>query len=118
MLVDFSLPDESSKTEPYKIADFNGDKKEDILVYMGACGTGGCVYGLFLNQFDDYYTLAFMDYLKSPDFEKDENGYLSIKSYEEVEAYDPSKLDVSVFKLEEGIYHFDTSYVYIDKPNE
>ena len=40
----FSLPDSAAKTEPYKFLDFNGHNKRDILVYLGACGTRGCMY--------------------------------------------------------------------------
>jgi len=65
---DFEFPDDEAKLEPYKHGDFNADGKQDILVYLGACGTGGCMYGLFLNQSDNYYKLAFMDYLKNPKF--------------------------------------------------
>jgi hypothetical protein len=65
---DFELPDSTVKTEPFKNGDFNADGKEDILVYMGACGTGGCMYGLFLNQYDNYYKLAYFDYLKNAEF--------------------------------------------------
>ena len=111
---DFSLPDDSAKTELFKFADFNGDKKNDVLVYLGACGTGGCMYGLFLNQYDNYYELAFIDYLKNPTFEKEENGFLAIKSFEEIEPYDPSKLNVSIFRFDSNQYQIDTTFVYDD----
>ncbi len=112
---DFSLPDKSAKIEPFKFADFNGDRKGDILVYLGACGTGGCMYGLFLNQYDNYYELAFMDYLKNPTFEKERNGFFAIKSFEEIEPYNPSKLNVSIFRFESNEYQLDTTFVYDDK---
>lgn len=73
------------KTEPYKNGDFNADGKEDIMVYLGACGTGGCMYPIFLNQNKNYYKLAFMDYLKEAQFEKEKNGFISVKSYVEIE---------------------------------
>jgi hypothetical protein len=49
---EFELPDSSTRPEPFKYGDFNADGREDILVYMGSCGTGGCMYCLFLNQSD------------------------------------------------------------------
>ena len=84
---------------------------------MGACGTGGCVYAVFLNQYYNKYKLVFEDYLKSPELIEEENGYLSIKSYEEVEAYNPSKLHVSKFKFDTKRDYFilDTSYIFIDE---
>jgi len=112
----FSFPDSAAKTEPYKVLDFNGDNKTDILVYLGACGTGGCIYGLFLNQYDNYYKLAFMDYLKGPQFEK-EDKFWAIKSFEEVEPYNPSKLYVSVYKFDQdkNYYGLDTTFISIDE---
>jgi hypothetical protein len=112
----FYLPDSSAQTRPQRFEDFNGDGKEDVLVYLGACGTGGCEYAMFLNQYDNYYKLAFMDYLKGPQFKKEKNGFWSITSYEELRAYDPSRLHVAVFKfdLESYYYQLDTSYIYYD----
>ncbi len=114
--LNFSLPDSSAKTEPYKFEDFNGDGKEDVMIYLGACGTGGCMYGLFLNQYDDYYKLAFMDYLKGPEFEKEKSGFWIINSFEEVEAYDPSKLHVSIYKFDQvrNYYQLDSTYISYD----
>lgn len=114
---DFSLPDSSVKNQLFKWEDFNADNKEDIMVYMGACGTGGCVYAVFLNEYDDYYSLAFMDYLKGVEFKKEKNGLTSIKSYEEMEAYNPSKLYVRTYTLDNvnRQYELDTTFVYIDK---
>lgn len=111
---DFSLPDSSAKTEPYKIDDFNADGKSDVMIYMGACGAGGvCMYSLFLKQDDAYYRLAFMEYLKGAKVEKDKEGFLVIKSFEEVEAYDPSKLQVSVytFNQDKYLYELDSTFV-------
>ena len=114
--LDFELPDSSAKTEPYKFGDFNADNKEDILVYLGACGKGACMYGLFLKQNDNQYKLAFMDYLKNAEFKIDKNGLWTIESSEEVEPYNPSKLQISIFKFDMNKYHYklDTTYVYTD----
>ncbi len=115
--LNFSLPDSSAKIEPYKFEDLNTDGKDDVVIYLGACGTGGCMYGVFLNQYKNFYKLTFMDYLKGIEFEKEKNGFLSIKSYEEVEPYNPSKLYVTKFKFDEKKYQYkiDTTYMYIDK---
>lgn len=112
----FELPDSSAKTEPFKLGDFNADTKEDILVYLGACGTGGCMYGLFLNQFGNYYQLAFLDYLKNAEFKIEKNGLWTIQSSVEIEPYNPSKLQVSLFKWNKtkSFYDLDSTYVYID----
>jgi len=111
--VDFSLPDSSESIEPFKFADFNADDKQDVLVYLGACGTGGCMYVLFLNEYDNKYKMAFMDYLKNPQYEIDKDSLWIIKSIEEAEAYDPSKLYVTVFKLDtsKSTYLLDTTYI-------
>ena len=116
----FELPDSSAKTEIYKFGDFNADKKEDVLVHLGACGTGGCMYGLFLKQFDNYYKLGFMDYLKNAEFKIGKNGLWTITSSEEIEAYNPSKLQITEFKFDKTKYKYevDTTYVYIDIENE
>lgn len=112
----FELPDSSAKTELFKLGDFNADNKEDILVYLGACGTGGCMYGLFLKQYGNYYQLAFLDYLKNAEFRKEKNGLWTIQSSVEVEPYNPSKLQVSVFKWDKNKLHYklDSTYVTID----
>ena len=112
----FELPDSSAKTEPFKLGDFNADNKEDILVYLGACGTGGCMYGLFLNQYANYYQLALLDYLKNVEFKTEKNGLWTIQSSVEVEPYNPSKLQVSVFKWDKNKLHYelDSTYVSID----
>ena len=114
---EFSLPDSSSKTEPYQFGDFNADGKEDVMVYLGACGTGGCMYGLFLNQFENYYKLVFYEYLKGPEFVIEKNGFWVIKSFEEVEAYDPSQLYVSIYKFNPKTYYYtlDTLFISVDK---
>lgn len=116
----FELPDSSAKTEPYKNGDFNADEKEDILVYLGACGTGGCMYGLFLNQYDNFYKLVFMDYLKNAEFKVDKNGLWIIESSEEIEPYNPSKIEISTFKFDPSKYEYklDTTFVHYDKELE
>ena len=117
---DFEFPDSSAKTEPYKFGDFNADKKEDILVYLGACGTGGCMYGLFLNQYDNHYKLAFMDYLKNAEFKIEKNGLWTIESSEEIEPYNPTKLQITTFKFDINKYQYklDTTYIYTDNEVE
>lgn len=95
----FEFPDSSDEIELIKTGDFNADNKQDKMVNLGACGTGGCMIGVFLNQHDNYYTLAFMDYLKNPEYEIDKNGLWIIKSSEEIEPYNPSKLQISIFKI-------------------
>jgi len=114
---DFEFPDSSAKTEPYKNGDFNADGKEDILVYLGACGTGGCMYGLFLNQYDNFYKLVFMDYLKNTEFKIKKNGLWIIESSEELDPYNPSKIQITTFKFDKSKYQYvvDTTFVYYDK---
>jgi len=117
---DFEFPDSSAKTEPYKNGDFNADGKEDILVYLGACGTGGCMYGLFLNQYDNFYKLVFMDYLKNAEFKVEKNGLWVIKSSEEFEPYNPSKIQITSFKFDKSKYQYelDTTFVHYEKEVE
>lgn len=117
---DFALLDSLTQTEFSKFEDFNADGKEDVLVNLGACGTGGCMAGIFLNQFDNYYKLVFMDYLKSVEYKVEKNGFWTIESSEEIEAYNPFKLQISVFKFDENeyLYKLDTTYVHIDKEAE
>ncbi|RYY30858.1 MAG: hypothetical protein EOP46_21195, partial [Sphingobacteriaceae bacterium] len=81
----FELPDSLAKTETAKYGDFNADGKKDVLVYLGACGTGGCMYGLFLNQHKNFYKLAYLDYLKNAEFKVEKNGLWTIKSSEAIE---------------------------------
>ena len=117
---DFEFPDQSFRNEPYKFGDFNADNKEDVLINLGSCGTGGCIFGLFLKQYDNYYKLVFMDYLMNIEFETQENGFLKIQSSEQVEAYNPSKIQISVFKFNKDKYEYilDTTFVYHDKEVE
>ncbi len=117
---DFEFPDSSAKTEPHKNGDFNADGKEDILIYLGACGTGGCMYGLFLNQYDNFYKLAFMDYLKNAEFKVEKNGFWTIESSEALEPYKPSKIQITLFKFDKSKYEYkmDTTFVRYDKELE
>jgi beta-galactosidase/beta-glucuronidase len=112
----FSVPDEDEENYVEEFKDFNGDGLEDVMVYLGACGTGGCMHAIFIKQYENYYKLAFSDYLKGPSFETNKNGGLLISSYEEVDAYDPSKLYVNTFKFnpETYWYELDTNYIYYD----
>lgn len=114
---DFELPDSSAKIEPFKYGDFNADGRGDILVYLAACGTGGCVYGLFLNQYERFYKLAYFDYLKNTEFKVEENGFWTIESSEELEPYNPSRIQITSFKYNKNSnqYELDTSYVHSDK---
>lgn len=111
------LPDSSGKVDLIKSGDFNADKKIDKMVNLGACGTGGCMTGVFLNHHDNYYTLAFKDYLKNPEFETDKKGLWNIISSEEIEPYNPSKRQISVFKLDKKkkYYVLDKTFVHQDK---
>jgi hypothetical protein len=116
----FELPDNSAITEPFKYGDFNADGKQDILIYLGACGTGGCMYGLFLNQKDNMYKLAFMDYLKNVEFKIEKDGLWTIESSEELEPYNPSKIQITYFKFNEKAYQYelDTTFVNYDEETE
>lgn len=117
---DFALPDSLYQIEPSKLGDFNADGKEDILINFGACGTGGCMAGIFLNQFDNYYKLAFMDYLKNVEYKIEKNGLWTIQSSEALRPYDPSEIQVSVYKFDENEYFYklDTTYLYIEAEND
>lgn len=113
---DFSLPDSSDEIYAYEYRDFNTDNKEDVLVRMGACGIGGCMYGLFLNQHDNHYKIAFFDYLKNVEYETDENGFWLMRSIEELRPYDPSVVAITIYKFDKTTYFYqlDTGYIYID----
>lgn len=114
----FYLPDSSVRIYPHCFGDFNADKKQDVLVYLGACGTGGCMYGLFLNQFDNYYKLAFNDYLKNPEFKTEKNGFWTIESSEEITPYNPSKRQVSIFKFDKNRNEYKLKKSFIFKSKE
>ena len=75
------------------------------------------MYGLFLNQYDNFYKLVFMDYLKNAEFEVEKNGLWTIESSEELEPYNPSKIQITTFKFDKSNYEYvrDTSFVHYDK---
>jgi len=110
----FVLPDSTFAIELFKAGDFNADRKKDVLANLGACGTGGCVYGLFLNYDENRYTLAFYNYLKNVEFNVAKNGCWAIKSTETIEPYSPLKSNVTIYKLDlrTNQYLRDTSYIY------
>ncbi len=110
----FALPDSSFAIEVYKAGDFNADGKKDVLANLGACGTGGCMYGLFLNYDENRYTLAYYNYLKNVEFIVAKNGGWTIKSTETIEPYSPFKSNVTIYKLDlrTNQYLRDTSYIY------
>lgn len=110
---DFELPDSTTITSSYKMADFNADGKQDVLIYLGDCGTGGCNYGLFIKKHSTFYKLAYLDYLKNPQFEKDHDGYLTIQSFEELEAYNPDKIEVRIFKFDSNTERYELDSIYV-----
>ena len=118
--LDFELPDSSTIIERVKLGDFNADRKEDVLVYLGACGTAGCMYALFLNHFENQYQLAFMDYLKNVEFGIAGDGLWTIQSSEELDPYDPSKIQISRYKFDkrEVRYKLDETFVQITEEDE
>lgn len=61
-----------------------------------------------------------MDYLKNIEFEITENGFWTIFSCEELEAYNPSKLFVSIYKFDKKtyLYELDSTYIFYDKETE
>lgn len=119
-LSDFGHSDFSGDHDVFKIADFNADGKKDMLINLGACGTGGCIYGLFLKLHENFYFLAFEDYLKNPEFSKEKNGFLTIESSEEIEPYQPEKIQVTIFKFKKNKnkYKLDTTFVQQDLGGE
>lgn len=112
----FQFPDNTAKNKVIKLGDFNADNKEDVLVKLGGCGTGGCICGLFLKQRDNYYKLALLEYLKNIEFKIAKNGSWMIESSEPVEAYNPLKSQITVYKFDKKKYQYvlDTSYLKID----
>ncbi|MFO7868141.1 MAG: hypothetical protein R6U95_02450 [Bacteroidales bacterium] len=106
---------DSTVTRIVEIKDFNADNKEDALIYLGACGSGGCMYGVFFKQHKNFYKLVFMDYLKTPVFNKEDNGYISLTSYEEVEPYNPSEIYVTKYVFDEKIFQYTKDTTYIAK---
>lgn len=106
-----------SVVEEFNIDDYNSDGKKDQILNMGECGTGGCMYAIFLNQKDNCYTLAYYGYINDVEFSLEKDGSYSITSYEEAEAYNPSKIYVTKYKLNPIIleYQKDTSYLHLDE---
>lgn len=84
---------------------------------MGACGSGGCLYGIFTKQIDHNYHLAFNDYLKNKEIKTKADGTYAFYSYEEITAYDTSKIQVSVYEIKKAMSHYtlDTTYVHHEK---
>jgi hypothetical protein len=113
---DFELPDNTAKIEAFKKGDFNADAKEDVLVYLGPCGTGGFMYALFLHQYDNYYKLAYFDYLKNVEFKIEDNGLWTMESSEELEPYNHAKVQKSIFKFDNSSYKYqlDTSFALLN----
>jgi hypothetical protein len=113
----FELPDSSAQIQLVKNVDFNTDGKKDLMVNFGACGKGACMYGLFLNQYDNKYTLAFFNYLQNIDFKIEKNGMWNIESSDALEPYDPSKIQITVYKYVKNANRYlkDTTYVYSEK---
>ncbi len=113
----FELPDSSVQIQLVKNVDFNTDGKKDLLVNFGACGKGACMYGLFLNQYDNKYTLAFFNYLKNIEFKIEKNGMWNMESSDALEPYDPSKIQITVYTYVKNAnrYLLDTTYVYSEK---
>lgn len=110
----FSLPDSTVTLVVFEKLDFNADGKKDLLINLGACGTGGCMFGLFLKHTRNKYTLAYLNYLKNIEFIIEKNGCRKIKSSETIEPYSPSKSNVTIYKLDlrTNQYIADTSYIY------
>jgi hypothetical protein len=84
--LDFSLPEGGDRPlSSYNVMyeDLNADNKVDMIINLGACGTGGCMYGIFLNYHNNQYTLAFMDYLAYFSLIKEKNGLISITNREQ-----------------------------------
>lgn len=115
---DFSFPVYNPELIIAKVADFNADGKKDILVKLGGCGTGGCLYALFIKKNKNLHQLAFNDYLKNHEIELADNGCLIITSSEEIEPYNPSKLSVSIFKYNHATQYYDLVETFIFHDNE
>lgn len=75
------------------------------------------MYGLFLNQYDNKYTLAFFNYLKNIEFKIEKNGMWNIESSDVLEPYDPSKIQFTMYTYDKNAnrYLLDTTYVYSEK---
>ncbi len=71
------------------------------------------MYALFLRQNKQFFKLAFLDYLKNPEFKIEKDGLWTIESYEELEPYNPSRIQKTMFKFDQDSYHYqvDSSFV-------
>ena len=63
---------------------------------------------------------SLLEQCKNAEFKVGKNGLWTITSSEEIEAYNPSKLQITEFKFDKTKYKYevDTTYVYIDIENE
>ncbi len=117
--IEVSICDYKGKQAPsfyelYDFKDFNGDGKEDVIINQGECGTGGCIYSIYLNNYENYYDEVFEDYLKNIEYKKEENGTLSIISSEAgwVDESDRIYVNILKFKEEKLKYEIDSTYTY------
>ncbi len=110
---DFELLDRAFPLQVMASKDFNADKKQDVMLNLGGCGSGGCVYAIFLKQHTNQYRLAYIEYLHMPEFEKTKNGQWIIKSFEGFRTDEPDEYAVEIYKFNKTkyIYELDTTYV-------
>lgn len=115
---EFELPDSSWEISVFQIMDFNADQKSDLMLNMGACGTGGCIYNIFLQAEENTYCLALSSYLKNTEFIEVEDASINILSSETVRPYDPSEIQYYLYRFipSEQEYNLDTTYRILDKP--
>ena len=108
----YIFPEGGNERLVYWRKDMNSDGKLDLLVDLGACGTGGCLYGVFLKVQEHNFKLAFFDYLKNPEFKKDRKGNYFLQSSEEF-GYHSAKVQYSNFKLDKSTSFFklDSSFI-------
>ena len=94
--------------------DVTNDHKADLLIDLGACGTGGCMYGLFVKVAEHRFKLAFFDYLKNPAFIKNKKGELVLQSSEETEAGNPYRVHFTEYRFEKktATFKLDTTYIF------
>ena len=110
---DFTVPDADINPTPEDYVDFNGDGKQDAFINFGACGTGGCMYGVFIFEYENLYSLAYYDYLNDVEFEEEDNGFMSIISYEDFDPYNPFQYKVTIYKLDEKSYQYEIGSTFI-----
>jgi hypothetical protein len=94
--------------------DVTNDQKADLLIKLGACGTGGCMYGLFVKVAEHRFKLAFFDYLKNPALVKNKKGELVLQSSEETEPGNPYRVHFTEYCFEKNTATFklDTTYIF------